>query len=70
MTDLIPVTSAPLLDPGQARRDLQVPAGLTVEQIVALALPVAAPNGTPPPKLRAKALRSIRLSRDTTAPVL
>ena len=39
MTDLIPVTSAPLLDPGQARRDLQVPAGLTVEQIVALALP-------------------------------
>lgn len=39
MTQLIPVTTAPLLDPGQARRDLRLPEGLTLAEIVALAMP-------------------------------
>lgn len=39
MIGLIPVTSAPMLDPDCARREMQVPAGLTVAEIVGLALP-------------------------------
>jgi hypothetical protein len=37
----IPVLAAPLIDPGAGRLDLDMPAGLTVAQIVALALPDA-----------------------------
>ncbi|WP_210162710.1 host specificity protein J [Pleomorphomonas koreensis] len=37
----IPVLAAPLFDPGAGRVDLDLPAGLTVAQIVALALPEA-----------------------------
>lgn len=41
MTDkgTIPVLAAPLLDPGAGRVDLEVPAGLTIAEIVSAALP-------------------------------
>ncbi|RID89673.1 phage tail protein [Gemmobacter lutimaris] len=40
----IPVTAARAIDPGFGRADLQVPPGLTLEAIVALALPGLAPE--------------------------
>ena len=43
MTGLVPVTAAPMLDPGMGRRDMELPAGLTVAEIVATALPAMAP---------------------------
>ncbi|SDX90573.1 Phage-related protein, tail component [Albimonas donghaensis] len=42
MTRLIPVTAAPLFDPAQARRELELPEGLTVAEMVAAALPALA----------------------------
>ena len=42
MTQLIPVTAAPLFDPAQARRELELPEGLTVAEMIAAALPALA----------------------------
>lgn len=39
MTALIPVIAAPLLDPSSGRVDIQLPEGLTIAEIVAIALP-------------------------------
>jgi hypothetical protein len=40
-TDIIPVLAAPLLDPGSARITMELPSGLTIAEIVNLALPRA-----------------------------
>ena len=44
MTALIPVTAAPLLDPGHGRLEMELPEGATVAQMVAAAFPRLAPG--------------------------
>ena len=47
MTDTVPVLTAPLFDPGGGRVNMELPAGLTVAEIVAASLPAASGGHLP-----------------------
>ena len=47
MAEVIPVLAAPLIDPGSARIDVELPMGLTIAEIVATTLPEAVGENLP-----------------------